>query len=307
FIEVPAVYETVNEPYVLEAAYTKIEVQQPRFETVTERIETKSASTKWVKKQADANCLSANPDDCVVWCLVEMPAEYKSITKRVNKGCNDSGKPDAGCIITIEVPAKMGTRTVQKMKTPAITREEIVPAEYRTFSIRMVKTPATTREEIIPAANVPTKKQFIKTPATIREEDIPAEYVTVTKQVVKSPATTRIEEVPAETQTVTVRVVKTPATIRSEEIPAETTPVTRRNLVNPGNFSQWREVLCGEKVTGYTIRQIQIALNKAGYNVGTPDDELGPRTKAALTKFQKDRNLPVGNLDLETLKALGVN
>lgn len=25
----------------------------------------------WVKKKQDANCLSANPDDCLVWCLVE--------------------------------------------------------------------------------------------------------------------------------------------------------------------------------------------------------------------------------------------
>lgn len=27
--------------------------------------------TKWVKKKADRNCLSADPDDCLVWCLVE--------------------------------------------------------------------------------------------------------------------------------------------------------------------------------------------------------------------------------------------
>ncbi len=32
-------------------------------------------STKWVKKRADRNCLSANPDDCMVWCLVEVPRE----------------------------------------------------------------------------------------------------------------------------------------------------------------------------------------------------------------------------------------
>jgi len=27
--------------------------------------------TKWVKKKADKNCLSKNPDECLVWCLVE--------------------------------------------------------------------------------------------------------------------------------------------------------------------------------------------------------------------------------------------
>ena len=34
---------------------------------------------------------------------------------------------------------------------------------------------------------------------------------------------------------------------------------------------------------------------------------MGSRTKAALVKFQRENNLPVGQLDFETLKALGVN
>lgn len=32
-----------------------------------------TVSTKWVKRQADKNCYSSNPADCLVWCLVEMP------------------------------------------------------------------------------------------------------------------------------------------------------------------------------------------------------------------------------------------
>ena len=34
---------------------------------------------------------------------------------------------------------------------------------------------------------------------------------------------------------------------------------------------------------------------------------MGPQTKAALAKFQKDKGLPVGNLNMETMKALGVS
>jgi len=175
------------------------------------------------------------------------------------------------------------------------------------MNVRKVKTPATTREEIIPAEYATVKKQVIKTPATAREEEIPAEYASLTKQVVTSPATTREEEIPAVTQTVTNRILKTPATTRTEDIPAETATVTKRKLVKSGGFTEWREVLCGEKVTGYTVRQIQQALISAGYEPGPTDNIMGVRTKAALTKFQKDKGLPVGNLDLETLKALGVN
>jgi len=36
----------------------------------------KEYSKEWVKKKADKNCLSADPDDCLVWCLVESPAQY---------------------------------------------------------------------------------------------------------------------------------------------------------------------------------------------------------------------------------------
>jgi len=32
-------------------------------------------STKWVKKKADKNCRSSDPNDCLVWCLVESIAD----------------------------------------------------------------------------------------------------------------------------------------------------------------------------------------------------------------------------------------
>ena len=38
------------------------------------------ATTKWVKKKVDNNCHAPNPDDCLVWCLVEEPEETKTVT-----------------------------------------------------------------------------------------------------------------------------------------------------------------------------------------------------------------------------------
>ncbi|MBT8229090.1 MAG: peptidoglycan-binding protein, partial [Bacteroidia bacterium] len=45
-----------------------------------------------------------------------------------------------------------------------------------------------------------------------------------------------------------------------------------------------------------------------GYNVGSAgaDNVMGAATKSALVKFQKDNGLPVGQLDFETLRALGI-
>ena len=113
--------------------------------------------------------------------------------------------------------------------------------------------------------------------------------------------------IPAEYETVTRRVVKTPATTRSIDIPAEFTTVTRRNLVRKGGFTEWREIVCASNVTTSMVRAVQDALRTRGYDPGPTDNVMGARTKAALVKYQKEEGLPVGNLDYETLKSLGVD
>lgn len=42
------------------------------------KVITKPSSTRWEKKKADKNCLSANPEDCLTWCLEEIPEEFES-------------------------------------------------------------------------------------------------------------------------------------------------------------------------------------------------------------------------------------
>jgi hypothetical protein len=37
-----------------------------------------ASETKWEKKKADKNCLSSDPNDCLVWCKVNIP-EIKSV------------------------------------------------------------------------------------------------------------------------------------------------------------------------------------------------------------------------------------
>ena len=186
-------------------------------------------------------------------------------------------------------------------------REETIPAQYKTVTRRIVQTPATTREEVIPAEYTTVTRRVVKTPATTREEVIPAEFTTVTRRIIKTPATTRQETIPAEFATVTRRVVKTPATTRTIDVPAEYQTLTKRRLVKEGGFSEWREVLCGNKVTDYTVRQIQSALRARGYDPGPADNVMGGRTKAALTKYQTDNGLPVGSMDLKTLESLGID
>ena len=56
-----------------------------------------------------------------------------------------------------------------------------------------------------------------------------------------------------------------------------------------------------------TVRRAQQALERAGYGIGTADGQMGPRTVAAIKRFQTNRYLPVtGQFDETTLTALGV-
>ena len=68
---IPDQYESRPIPII---EYTGEAYNDPNVKA--ERITIKEATSKWVKKKADKNCRSRNPDDCLVWCLIETKAEY---------------------------------------------------------------------------------------------------------------------------------------------------------------------------------------------------------------------------------------
>jgi hypothetical protein len=56
------------------------------------------------------------------------------------------------------------------------------------------------------------------------------------------------------------------------------------------------------------IRQLQIALNEKGFNVGEPDGVMGSRTRQALIAFQRQQGFQAtGQLDQQTLGALRIS
>lgn len=204
--KIPAKYETVYDTMIVKEAYKKVIPVPAVFDIVTEQKLVSEASKRWVKGKGDVNCLSQNPADCEVWCLTEVPAVYKTVTRKVEK-------------------------------EPATTREEMVPAVVKV---------------------VPRKK--LVEAAVENKIEIPATYKTVMK----------------------------------------------KTLVSKGGVQEWKEVLCQQDVSDMKVKAIQTALIREGYDPGTPDNQMGPKTKEALVKFQQDKGLPVGNLNMETLKALGI-
>lgn len=81
-----------------------------------------------------------------------------------------------------------------------------------------------------------------------------------------------------------------------------------RQLVKAGGFTEWKEVVCST-APGYSQLPTKVhdALIREGYELGTLKKTFDSKIKAALIDFQKDNGLPIGQLDVETLDALGVS
>ena len=253
-VAVPATYGTESEKVVSVEASTKITTKSAIYGTESERIMTSPEKSKWVKSKTPG-CLSPNPNDCVVWCLKTVPAQYKTVSKRV-------------------------------LRTPASSNTINIPAQYKTITRRVVKTPATTR--------------------TI---NVPAEYKTITKRMLVTPASSSKIDIPATYKTITRRVLVTAASSKTIQIPGQSKEVSKQVLSKKGGHTEWKEVLCSTGSNyNATITKIQKALLAKGYDIGPAgvDNILGKDTRAALLKYQKDNNLPQGNLNKETLRHLGV-
>ena len=74
-----------------------------------------------------------------------------------------------------------------------------------------------------------------------------------------------------------------------------------------GKFSQWEEIVCSEYIKPKLIRKIANALQNKGYKVDVFAEFMDVQLKAALSKFQKENKLPMGNLNIKTLDALEIS
>jgi len=142
-----------------------------------------------------------------------------------------------------------------------------------------------------------------------------------TISVIISPATTRWEKRKADPNCqsenpedcMVMCLVDVPAVIEAYYVSTDTlinhqknTEISFKRFKKVYGETCWNEVLCEKDITYDKILALQQALNNKGYNVGAADGLLNYITKAQLKKFQTENGLPEGNLNIETLKILGV-
>lgn len=166
---VPATYKTVKEKILVQPEQRRIVTVPATYKTVSEKIKVADAYTTW-KRGNNAIAVGTNAlggtilgnrraETGEIMCLVEVPAEYKTVSRRV-------------------------------VATPATTREEVIPAKYKTVTKRVVATPASTRKVAIPAEYGTVTKRVEATPASVNKTPIPATYKSVSKTVETAPAKT---------------------------------------------------------------------------------------------------------------------
>lgn len=288
---VPAQYAWGEEQVLVKEASNRMVGVPAVYETQTEKLLVKPAHQVWKKGRGLIEKVNNGTGE--IMCLVEIPAEYKTVSKRVQVQAATTKK--------IEIPAEYKTVKVRKLTAAAAEKRVEIPAQYQTITKRSQVSDA--RRLWAPAGAGADGKA---TGHQLCLAEIPARSKTVTRRVERSKASTKQVEIPAEYKTVKVRKLVTPAQERRIDIPAEYQTVSKRTLVKDGVLT-WQAVLCHTNATPGLVGRIQTALKAAGHDPGNVDGALGRDTLTAVRSFQQAKGLPTGGVTVATLEALGVS
>lgn len=312
----PAKYGTQTERVLVEEASEKLIQVPAQFKNETEKVLVKAPYTTWKVSECSggacepgviANRVAGSRDRIdratgEIMCLVEIPAQYKTVTKRVMVA------PPATKRVVI--PAKYKTVTRRVMTTPPGERIIETPATYQTVTKNVKTRDSSTywcEVKGRSSASCSAGSGGRATGAAFCLNSTPAAYKTVTRRVLKTPASTSKIVIPEKYKTVKVRKLVTPASEKRIAIPASYQTVTRTEKVSEGHM-QWSPVLCQVNMTRARIQDIQRALKKQGFYAGPIDGVVGSLTVSGMRKFQKAKGLiPTRVLTIETVQALGVN
>lgn len=273
---IPDQYEYYDTQVLVQDGRTKSHVVPAEYDYKEETVMIKEASTK----------------------LIPVPAVYETVTEQVM--IKEPGTK------TITTPAKYETRSERVLVSEGQGRWVKKKKDTSCFSQNPEDCYVTCWEEV-PAKYRTETKRVLVTPEESKTIELPGEYTTLTRKVLRTPATTKEVEIPAEYKTIRKKVLVRPAETRTEETPAVYKTLKEKRLVKGGGYTDWVEILCGNKTTSSVVQRLQQALKSNGYDPGAIDGVMGGQTRAAMKKYQEDKGLPVGNMNMETLRSLGVN
>ena len=297
-VPVPAVYHSV---YRQEIDFERARALGYKFDPSGELVATPSGQPL-VRAAAVAGQPHVQIDRALApdtWVReVRIPAEYKNVNRYVPE--------QAAGVRVVEVAPAYRTIKRRVEVQPARTESVVVPATYKTVNTQVLVRAEATRSVPVPAELQAVTRYELDQPASLRQVPVPALVQPVERPVVARAAGVRDEVVPAVYRAETRQVVDQPASTRMVDVPAVYQTLSWQVKVGEPREEQ-REVMCETNTAPDKIRQVQDALQSAGFSPGAIDGVLAPPTLAAVARYQQARGLPVhGYLDVETVRALVV-
>ena len=275
-ITIPARYRTDQRQVIVQDAHTKLAFSEPTLQSDSVRVKVRDEYVRYKIRQprweVETEDIVTRPE---YERLTVRPAQWKFVDETV-----DISQP--------RLVWKHG-----KIAGSEITRTDPVTGSVFT----LVEEPGETRT---------FRKRVMMTPEQVVATRVPAKSLTVTRRVLTDPGGVDKETVPAEFRSYKVERLARPAAAREIPVPAQRKMISTEIMVSPERW-EWVPVLCGDKLDGVTIRDMQARLASAGHYEGSADGVFGPQTRRALKAFQESEGYyHSGELSLVTLEKLGV-
>lgn len=174
----PPRYEMVTEQYVVREAYERMEVVPATFRTVTEQVEVAPPSVRYQSTEPVYETVTEQ--------VLEQPARtvWKRGTGPIQRIDNATGE----IMCLVEEPAVYKTVTRRVLKTPAQVQEIPVPGQTATISKQVIDRPAEVRRVVVPEQIGTRTVRKLVEPGGVRRVPIPAQMGTTTVRELVSPA-----------------------------------------------------------------------------------------------------------------------
>ena len=151
---IPPTYRMVTETEVVRPETVRTEVIPAEYEVFNERVLVREAHTEWRRGEpgpvSDPD-MPRWPSDRDILCLIEVPAEYRVMTRHVLRS------PER--VIHTTLPAEVRTRTREVIDQPAHDETRVIEPVYSMVKERVVVQPERVETYIAPA----TVRSVIKT------------------------------------------------------------------------------------------------------------------------------------------------
>ena len=146
---IPAVYGTSSEKVLVSPPITKIKRVPAVYGSESTKVLVKPAHSVWKKGSGPITKVDSSTGE--IMCLVEVPASYRTITKRVLK------TPETTKSVVVKAAAYKTVKT-RVVKEPARTVTKTVPAVYKTVTVKKLVKEATTTSVAVPPVYETIKK-----------------------------------------------------------------------------------------------------------------------------------------------------